>query len=287
MRNIRNIRDKDSPVIESISQGLYRIEVPLPKSPLKALNAYFIKGEKRNLLIDNGFNRPECRDALFSALHELNPSQTATDYFITHGHADHAGLTPELPGVSDGSAKAMGSSRDAELINSTTTGPGFWETVLNRMRPHGLSEQEMIAMRDNHPAARYCPSQAVPYQPVAEGDTLTYADFVLQVVAVPGHTPGQLSLYAPKQRFFFAGDHILGTITPNIAHWSGFPDALGQYLQSLEKIRRMDIHLTLTGHRALVERTTERIDELVAHHRKRLVGRAVGYHFDIVVREDF
>jgi len=41
------------------------IEVVLPNNPLKALNSYVIKGNEKSLIIDTGFNREECIDALF------------------------------------------------------------------------------------------------------------------------------------------------------------------------------------------------------------------------------
>ena len=42
-----------------IAENLYKQVVPLPNNPLREINAYIITGE-RNLLIDTGFNRPEC-----------------------------------------------------------------------------------------------------------------------------------------------------------------------------------------------------------------------------------
>lgn len=41
-------------MIEEILTNLYKIEIPLPKSPLKALNSYVIKDTERNLIIDTG-----------------------------------------------------------------------------------------------------------------------------------------------------------------------------------------------------------------------------------------
>ena len=51
---------------------IYRIEVPLPDNPLRYLNPYVIIGADRTLVIDTGFKRSECREALFSGLSELN-----------------------------------------------------------------------------------------------------------------------------------------------------------------------------------------------------------------------
>ena len=46
---------------EEIAAGIYRIPVPLVGNPLKELNAYLLKGEDGNLLVDTGFRQPACR----------------------------------------------------------------------------------------------------------------------------------------------------------------------------------------------------------------------------------
>ena len=40
---------------ERISEGLYRIPVPLPGNPLRELNSYLLTGGERAVLIDTGF----------------------------------------------------------------------------------------------------------------------------------------------------------------------------------------------------------------------------------------
>lgn len=50
-----------------IEENIYSIYVPLPENPLRNLNSYLIKGEGgRSLLIDTGFRRDECREALLA-----------------------------------------------------------------------------------------------------------------------------------------------------------------------------------------------------------------------------
>lgn len=63
---------------------IYRIRVDLPDNPLQYLNAYVIKGPSGNLVIDTGFNRPECKRALDRGLQELGIRlQSDTALFIT------------------------------------------------------------------------------------------------------------------------------------------------------------------------------------------------------------
>src|SRR4030065_1163264 len=83
---------------EEILPHLYRLQIPLPRSRLKALNAYLIKDGERSLLIDTGMQLEACRREMLSQLHKLNVDLQKTDFFITHMHADHMGLLTELAG---------------------------------------------------------------------------------------------------------------------------------------------------------------------------------------------
>ena len=58
-------------VIEEIQPDLFRVEVPLPNSPLKFLNSYVIRSPDRNPIVDSGLNREECLDAMHSGLPQL------------------------------------------------------------------------------------------------------------------------------------------------------------------------------------------------------------------------
>ena len=71
---------------------IYQIHVDLPDNPLKYLNSYVVKGPTRHLVIDTGFNRPECQAALCGGLRELDVDLSRTDLFLTHLHGDHSGL---------------------------------------------------------------------------------------------------------------------------------------------------------------------------------------------------
>ena len=70
-------------MVEEILPNLYKIEIPLPGSPLKALNSYLIKSQGRFLVIDTGMNREECMREMVSGLKRLDVDLRKTDFFIT------------------------------------------------------------------------------------------------------------------------------------------------------------------------------------------------------------
>jgi glyoxylase-like metal-dependent hydrolase (beta-lactamase superfamily II) len=91
----------------------------------------------------------------------------------------------------------------------------------------------------------------------------------LETVSTPGHTPGHMCLYIRKDKILFTGDHVLFDITPNITDWPDVNDSLGEYLNSLEKVKQMDVTLALPAHRNNGD-FYARVDELILHHKRRL-----------------
>jgi glyoxylase-like metal-dependent hydrolase (beta-lactamase superfamily II) len=77
-------------------------------------------------------------------------------------------------------------------------------------------------------------------------------------------------LYDPGSRTLISGDHILGTITPNISGWLEGPDPLGDFLKSLDKVAAYEVAVTLPAHRGVIRDHRGRVAELKAHHAARL-----------------
>ena len=63
-----------------------------------------------------------------------------------------------------------------------------------------------------------------------------------------------------------AGDHLLPTITPHVTQWLQESNALAEYLDSLEKVRKLDVDVVLPGHEELFKDHRKRINELREHH---------------------
>jgi glyoxylase-like metal-dependent hydrolase (beta-lactamase superfamily II) len=250
-------------MIEEILANLYKIEIPLPQSPLKALNSYVIKNTERNLIIDTGWNQEECMQAMQAALRELGIDIGKTDFFITHLHADHFGLVPNL--ITD-SSKIYFNQPDADRFRS-----GFrLDEFLNFARLNGYPEIELQKALQSHPGLKFRAKENLSFHILKEGDTLSIGDYLFKCIQTPGHTLGHMCLYEPDKKIFVSGDHILSDITPNIQLWSDAWNPLKEYLASLDKVYELDIELVLPGHRSIFKNCKERIQELKYHHQNRL-----------------
>lgn len=249
-------------MIKQVEGNIYTIPVPLPKNPLRNLNAYVIKDPERSLLIDTGFNCPECEAALLGGLSELGVDRDRLDIFLTHLHADHTGLAPVVMGRD---TKIFVSEPDREMLL----------TIPQRMRDtsiymcQGFSPEELVNLPES-PSWKYVPPPYDGYIGLRDGETLSYGGRKLRVVYTPGHTPGHACLYDAENAVIFLGDHILYDITPNITCWQNFPDPLGAYSHSLVETSLLHVRLALPAHRSVEGNMYDRIGDILEHHAKRI-----------------
>lgn len=249
-------------MVEKILSGLYRIIVPLPNSPLKDLNAYVIKGEDRHLIIDTGFNRGVCFEAMQQGIAELGLDLRRTDFMLTHMHSDHTGLVSRLA--------AEGSKIYISRIDSHVFDAGFnWHAFIEFAKVNGFPAEDLESAFANHPGIKYSPKKIPAFTLRDEGDILEYGGYRLRCIATPGHTQGHMCLYDPDQEILFSGDHVLYDITPHIESWSYLTNALSDYLLSLDKISALPVRLVLPGHRNMFKDLKGRIEALKHHHRLR------------------
>ncbi|EHO77863.1 MBL fold metallo-hydrolase [Fusobacterium ulcerans] len=245
---------------------IYRMLIPLPENPLKTLNSYLIKLENRNLLIDTGFNRPECHEALIENLKELNVDMEKTDIFLTHLHSDHTGLINK---IAHKNSKVYIGKIDYEYMFENLEGFN-WEESEKRFASEGFPYEIIERLRDTNQAKIFAPDGMFESILVEDGYKFNVDKLEFTVILTSGHTPGHTCLYLEKEKLLFSGDHILFDITPNITSWLRIKDSLRNYIESLEKIKKLEITKTFPGHRATSDDVYSRIDEIIEHHKSRL-----------------
>lgn len=105
-----------------------------------------------------------------------------------------------------------------------------------------------------------------------DGDhEITVGGRTLDAVHTPGHTPGHFVFADRADGLLFAGDHVLPTITPSI----GFTvppveQPLRDFMGSLAKVRTLPDLTVLPAHGPVAPSSHTRVDELLAHHERRL-----------------
>jgi glyoxylase-like metal-dependent hydrolase (beta-lactamase superfamily II) len=159
--------------LEEIMPGLFRIIIPLPNSPLKDLNSYVIKADDRNLIIDTGFNRSVCFEAMEKGLHELNIDLNKTDFMLTHMHSDHTGLVSRL--ATDTSAVYI-SRIDSRVFNENID----WQAMLDYALHNGFQLEELIKAIESHPGLKYRPKKIPEFTLLDNGSIIQVGNYRLK-----------------------------------------------------------------------------------------------------------
>ncbi|RPH88315.1 MAG: MBL fold metallo-hydrolase [Deltaproteobacteria bacterium] len=249
-------------MIDEIMKRLYRIVVPLPNSPLKDLNSYVIKGEDRNLIIDTGFNRSVCYEAMQQGVAQLGLDLNKTDFMLTHMHADHTGLVSRLASET---SRIFFSRIDSRVFDDDKS----WQPLVDFAEINGFPSDELQKALDSHPGFKYSPKKKPRFTLIDDGDVIECGGYRLQCIATPGHTQGHICLYEKDKKIFFSGDHVLFDITPHIESWAYTTNSLADYVASLDKVYNLPVDLVLPGHRNFFKDLKSRIDALKAHHHER------------------
>jgi glyoxylase-like metal-dependent hydrolase (beta-lactamase superfamily II) len=249
-------------MVEEVRDRLYRIEVPLPNSPLKELNSYIIKADDRNLIIDTGFNRSVCFEAMQKGLSALNIDLSQTDFMITHMHADHSGLISRL---ATKTSTVYFSRIDARVFDKDNN----WQAMIDYAVINGFPADELMKALYNHPGYKYSPKTIPDFYLIDDGNVIEMGNYRLQCILTPGHTEGHICLYDEDQKILFSGDHILYDITPHIESWAYQINSLQNYMDSLDKVYNLPVNIVLPGHRNFFTDLKGRIDELKEHHKLR------------------
>lgn len=252
---------------EEVAENIWTFAIELPRNPLKSLNCYVVKDPDggRELLVDTGFFFPECTQTLMRGIEQLGLRPENTDVFLTHIHSDHVGNAAYLE--KQGFRIVMG-ALDYDLLCAEAD--ARWGDSLDMLCREGMPKAVLEALSTRTTAVP-ATSGSFSARKVYNGDVLRYGKYSFECVFTPGHSPGHTCLFDEKKKTILLGDHVLFDITPNICAWTCMEDALGMYLNSLRRVRDMDIDVPLPAHRAVGNVTLrERIDELFEHHEQRL-----------------
>jgi glyoxylase-like metal-dependent hydrolase (beta-lactamase superfamily II) len=263
---------REMPPVEQIRSDLWSIPVPIPESPLRYMSAYVFADDAGLTLIDTGWESDAGWDALTTGLSAIGGGVSdVRGVLVTHMHFDHIGLARRVREASGAWIALHEADRDI------LAGPDFRDAhrAVARekawLRELGATAAEAEAVVGT--ADRFEPftHMALPDVLLADGEKADVPGWTLRAVHTPGHTPGHLCFTDEETGLFFAGDHLLPRISPNIsADRNRAPDPLGDFLRSLRAIRSIETSEVMPAHEWRYKGLPERVDQLLAHHEHRL-----------------
>ena len=248
--------------------GLRHIPTPIPY-PMKYVNLFLLEGDG-HVLIDSALDTPPARAAIVEGLAAagLRPSDLDA-VVLTHHHPDHYGLAGwfEEQGV------------PVYMLDVAIERDHAWwsrfepwlEQSTAHFREHGMPEAFIVDLREVMEATRRRIRPPQHPRTLKDGEAIELAGRRFTVHWTPGHADGHLVLLR-DDGVLIAGDAILDRITPNVGKWVGSrPDPLGDFLNSLERMRELGPRLALVGHYGpVIEDVAARTREIERHHDQRL-----------------
>jgi glyoxylase-like metal-dependent hydrolase (beta-lactamase superfamily II) len=265
------------PGVFAVADGVHRLVLPLPGDGLKAVNVYVIEDGDGFALVDTGWRHPGLMDALTDGFAALGASLSElTTIICTHSHYDHYGLAAHLRSLS-GAPVLLG---ELERVNlHVALDREQWDADRAARRAqlilHGAGGlADALARADfSFEEIQERGFASPPDRWVADGEGISVGGRVLEARLTPGHSRGHLMFFDRAAGVLFAGDHVLPHITPSIG-FEAFSDghALEAFLTSLRASRDLPVEVVLPGHGPVFADLAGRVDELLAHHDRRLAA---------------
>jgi glyoxylase-like metal-dependent hydrolase (beta-lactamase superfamily II) len=245
-----------------------RIVMPTPYG-VGPVNAYLIDAEPLTL-IDAGFQTQESQDILTreigAAGHEVSEIGRV---LITHGHPDHYGLVPWLQ-------EQLGIDvyfPSQELSRMTGKGMRMHFGIL--LMRAGMPLELLMKMDERRKQDPRPWLNLEGLKRVNDGDIFEFEDFHLETHHLPGHSGGHFIYFEPDSRSLFAGDQLLPHVSPNPLLEPSMEDpserrrSLEDYLDSLDRMKKMDPSIAYPGHGEPIADPVGLIDRTTGHHLER------------------
>ena len=232
---------------EKVLPGIWRLRLPLPWPGVPHCNAWALASGAGVVLVDTGMHKPGSMAHLDRALDQAALKVENVRLIVcTHAHVDHCGQAPPIAEragcqvwMHRGHAHHTAAANDAEqalarrvvVAHQSGVPADSVKRWLERRRGQGTGQAGTLRVD----------------RELAEGDSVATDLGEWQVIETPGHAPSHICLYQPERRLLLSGDHLLGR--PSLYFDAGYtPDPVAEFLDSLDKVERLDARLVLSGH---------------------------------------
>lgn len=220
--------------------------------PLLRCNIWHVRGRERDLLVDTGLGVASLRDEVADLIDRPLAA------IATHVHYDHVGGLHEFSDrrIHRLEREQMAEYRELAWIRRDD----FPEFILEGLADLGypLEDDWLI---DAVPDADYDPHtyavRSTSAEALEEGDVFDLGDRHLEVLHLPGHTPGSIGLWEAATGTLFSGDAIYdGPLLDTL------PESdLVAYVATMKRLRELPVSVVHGGHEPSFGR--ERLVELV------------------------
>lgn len=232
-----------------ISQSCYAV-TGLSCEPPWTVNAGFVTGEGRTLVIDTGSNRLSAQTS-FGYATCARPENTLL-VINTEQHLDHL------------SGNAFFHEQGCEIYGHYRIARKPEDLAAN-IADYAACIVNPARRERGEAAIFYGYTELVnPTRPIHEEFSLDLGNLEAQIIFTPGHTPSNISVYLPAEGVLYCGDCLVSDYLPNLEQ--GDPAAWQTWLASLDKIEALAPRLIMPGHGIVLE--GKKLAEEIARTRR-------------------
>jgi glyoxylase-like metal-dependent hydrolase (beta-lactamase superfamily II) len=243
---------------DRLADDLYAI--PLPLHDGSPVNVYVAIGDDGPWLIDGGLASEHAQAVLRKGIASLgfDLERDVRGLLVTHGHVDHVGAAETV--------LANGGQLLAHRVEATEGRKLFFDEAW--LARNGLPVDGGLR------ADRWRPfTWPEPTRLLEDGERLRWGNLELQVVWCPGHTPGLVCLFEPSRRLLFTTDHVMRRApAPVSVRHEAAGDPLRDYLQSVDKLKRVPAETVLPGHGRPFGHLLRRLEQIEAEIQHQLTA---------------
>ncbi|HSD20871.1 MAG TPA: MBL fold metallo-hydrolase [Anaeromyxobacter sp.] len=258
---------------ELAALGVHRIAVPIPFPQAGGpVNVYAIEEAGGGLvLFDSGLGSAEAHAALDEGFRRMGRGfDEVTRIVVSHGHVDHYGGARFVQERHGGDLPVFAHPADLPKVTEgwrwCDRAPAYSAHLARLGVPADVIRATAAAGERSFALARRVPEARA----IRAGERIRARHLDLEVLHMPGHTPGLVCLYDRARRLFFSDDHLLQKVSPNPLielgpnGEEGFFRPLLAYLESARRMHALEVDLVLpghgppfSGHRAVIDRLVE------------------------------
>ncbi len=231
--------------LDQVHERIYRVSSVLG---VRRFAQWLVVGDERLLLVDSGVHGT-IAEHVVPALSELGRTPAdVSDVVISHADVDHYGGDAELRRLAPG-ARIVASAHDRQWLES-------WEVISRERygwyRRHGLDYEVATWAWLEEAAGPDTPLDGT----VADGDVLDLGGISVEVVALPGHSPGHLGIVDRESGTAIVMDAVLerGLYTTSDDLIGPPPySSVPAYRGTIERLRELGPERLGTSHYAPIE----------------------------------
>jgi glyoxylase-like metal-dependent hydrolase (beta-lactamase superfamily II) len=232
---------------DRVLPGVWRLRLPLPWPAVPHVNAFAIAAGSGVVLVDTGMHEPGSMAQLERALDQAGLRLDHIRLVVcTHAHSDHYGLAGPI--VDAAGCELWMHPDHAHMTRAAQDPARAFERRIEVARQSGVPIAALERYREQSKGQGFGVERVVlPDRDLVPGVEIDTDLGRWQVHETPGHAPSHVVLHQPDRKLLLSGDHVLGRASLYFDY--GYtPDPVGEYMESLERIRDLDVDLILAGH---------------------------------------